>query len=147
MEVRRLQIQTLYGGNDRTVQTRLAECSTVFKHIWVLALSCCKRKVVFFSGLTLEVWAFSFSQHHNGQSRWFVWLPGNTVESPLSCPKWHYTLLYLLRAASWTSSSMENSHVTTPRSAISTPACSGDTTSCCQYPVTSAFPETVTINL
>ena len=47
----------LYGGCDRTVQLRLALCFTVFKLAWGLVL-CCKRKVVF-SGLTLEVWAFS----------------------------------------------------------------------------------------
>jgi hypothetical protein len=33
-------------------------CSTVFKLVWGLALSCCKRKVIFFSGLNLEIRAF-----------------------------------------------------------------------------------------
>ena len=49
----------LYDGCDRTVQPRLAMRSTVFKLLWSLALWCCKRKVVFFSSLTLEVQAFS----------------------------------------------------------------------------------------
>ena len=49
----------LYGGYDRAPQPRLAMCSMVFKLVWCVVLSCCKRKVVFFSGLTLEVRAFS----------------------------------------------------------------------------------------
>ena len=44
----------LYCGCSWTVQPRLAVCSTVFKLVWSLALSCCKRKVVLFSHLTLE---------------------------------------------------------------------------------------------
>ena len=49
----------LYCGCTRRVQLRLAMCSMIFKVIWGLALSCCRRKVVVFSGLTLEDWAFS----------------------------------------------------------------------------------------
>jgi len=49
----------LYGGCGKTVHPRLAMCSTVFKLVWGLALLGCKRKVVFFSGLTLEIRAFS----------------------------------------------------------------------------------------
>jgi len=48
-----------YSGCDRAVQSKLAMCSMVFKLVWGLALLCCKRKVFIFSGLTLEVWAFS----------------------------------------------------------------------------------------
>ena len=40
----------LYSGCGRTVQPRLPMCFTVFKLVWVLALLCCRRKVVFFSG-------------------------------------------------------------------------------------------------
>jgi len=45
----------LYSGCGKTVHPRLAMCSTVFKLVWGLALSCCKRKVVFFSGLSLDI--------------------------------------------------------------------------------------------
>jgi hypothetical protein len=48
----------LYGGCCKTVHPRLAMRSTVFKLVWGLVLSCCKRKVVLFSGLTLEIRAF-----------------------------------------------------------------------------------------
>ena len=48
----------LYSGCDRTVQPRLSTCSTAFKLVWGLALSCGKRKVAF-SVMTLEVQAFS----------------------------------------------------------------------------------------
>ena len=41
-----------------TVQPRLTMCTTVFKLVWGLALLCYKRKV-FFSGLTVEIQAFS----------------------------------------------------------------------------------------
>jgi len=58
MEVRRGQIG-LYGGCGKAVHPRLAMCSTVFKLVLGLALSCCKRKGVFFSGLTLEIRVFS----------------------------------------------------------------------------------------
>jgi len=51
----------LYSGCDRTIQTRLVMCSTVFKLVWDQALSCCKRKVVLWSGPTLKVWAFSLN--------------------------------------------------------------------------------------
>ena len=44
---------------SRAVQKRLAMHSTVFKLVWGPALPFCKREVVFFSGLTLEFWAFS----------------------------------------------------------------------------------------
>ena len=58
IEFRKHQIRiTQWCG--RIVQPRLAMCSTVFKLIWNVELSCCKRKVVFFSGWTLEVRAFS----------------------------------------------------------------------------------------
>jgi len=49
----------LDGGCGWTVQQRLAMCSMVFKQVRCLMLSCCKRKFVFFSGLKLEVRAFS----------------------------------------------------------------------------------------
>jgi len=45
----------LYGGCHRTVQPRVAMYSMVFKLIWGLVLLCCKRMVVFFSGLALGV--------------------------------------------------------------------------------------------
>ena len=47
MKVRRC----LYGGCGRSVQPI---CSMVFRLVWGLVLSCCKRKVVVFSGLTLK---------------------------------------------------------------------------------------------
>lgn len=34
-------------------------CSMIFEVICCLALSCCRRKIVAFSGLTLEDWAFN----------------------------------------------------------------------------------------
>lgn len=43
----------MYG---RTIQSRWSVAST---QLWSLVLSRCKRKVAFFSDLTLEVWAFS----------------------------------------------------------------------------------------
>ena len=49
--------------------------------------------------------------------------------SPSSYPKRQCTSLYPLRATSWTFSSMGNSQVATPWTAVLTPACSGDTTS------------------
>ena len=42
----------LYSGCGLIFQPRLTTYSTVFKLLWSLALSCCKRKAVFFSGLT-----------------------------------------------------------------------------------------------
>ena len=48
----------------KTVQSWLAMCSMIFTLGWGLGkVASCMRKVVFFSGLTLEVWAFS--QHCN----------------------------------------------------------------------------------
>lgn len=44
-----------YSRCVRTVQPRLAVYSTVCKMVPGLALPCCKRKVVFFSGLTVKV--------------------------------------------------------------------------------------------
>ena len=57
----------LYSGCGTTVWPRLTVCSTVFKLVWGLALSCCKRKVVFFSGLALEIQAFSLASRCSGQ--------------------------------------------------------------------------------
>ena len=42
-----------------TVQPRLTMFSVTFKLVWGMVVSCCRRKVVFFSDLTLEIWAFS----------------------------------------------------------------------------------------
>ena len=36
----------LYSGCDRTVQPRPAVCSTVFKLVWSLVLSCCRRSMI-----------------------------------------------------------------------------------------------------
>ena len=49
----------LFGGCGRTVQSRLATCSFIFKLVQGLALSYCRRKAVFFTGLAVEVWDFS----------------------------------------------------------------------------------------
>lgn len=49
----------LCGGCGWTAQTSLSTCSTTFQLAWGLVLSCCKRKVFFFSGLTPDVSAFS----------------------------------------------------------------------------------------
>lgn len=57
-EVRWYQIQTIWWVGRR-LQPRLAICSTVCKFLCGLALSCCKRRVVFLSHLAMEVWAFS----------------------------------------------------------------------------------------
>jgi hypothetical protein len=48
-----------YGGCGRTDQQNFAMCSMVFKLVRGLALSCCRRKVVFFSTLTLDIQACS----------------------------------------------------------------------------------------
>jgi len=60
MQVRRHK-SGLYSVCGRTVQTRLAMCSTVFKQGWSLVLPCCKRKV---SGLIGNS-SLQLSQHHN----------------------------------------------------------------------------------
>jgi hypothetical protein len=44
-----------------TVQPKFAMCAVVAKLVWGLALSCCKRKVVCFSGVTREMRAFSLA--------------------------------------------------------------------------------------
>jgi hypothetical protein len=49
----------LYGGCGRTLQPNFATCSMSLKLAWGLALSCCRRYVIFFSGLTLEIQASS----------------------------------------------------------------------------------------
>jgi len=49
----------LYSSWSRTVQPRLAMCLCLQTGMG-LVLSCCKRKIVFFSGLTPEVWAPGF---------------------------------------------------------------------------------------
>ena len=49
----------LYSGWDRRVLWILAMWSTVFKLVWGLVLLCCEKNFVFFSGLTLQVWASS----------------------------------------------------------------------------------------
>jgi len=59
----------LYGGCSRTVQPRLAMYSTDFKLLRGLALSLCKRKVAFSSGLTREFWAFKLTKHHSVEVR------------------------------------------------------------------------------
>jgi len=48
----------LLSGCGRTIHPWSAMCSTVFNLLWDLALLCCKRKIVFFSGLNLNFWAF-----------------------------------------------------------------------------------------
>ena len=53
-------IYSVYSGCGGTVRTRLAVCSMIFKLVQGLESLCWKRKAVLFSGLTLEVWAFSF---------------------------------------------------------------------------------------
>jgi len=74
------------------------QCFTVFKLVWVLALLCCTIKVVIFSDLTLEVWAFI-----SVRSQWMVcWCSRKSRMSPLSRPKRQCTSLYLLWAASCT---------------------------------------------
>ena len=47
----------LSGGCNRTVQLRLTTCSMIFQLVWSLLLSPCKRKIDFFSSLTLELQA------------------------------------------------------------------------------------------
>ena len=59
MEVRWKVPNLDYAECRWTGQPRMAVCSMVFKLTWVLVLSYCKRKIVIFSGLTLEVQAFS----------------------------------------------------------------------------------------
>ena len=71
-----------YGGCSQTVQPRLAVCSTCLKVVWGLALLCYKNEVIFFSSLTLEVWAFVLVLQCSSRSWWFIWLPGNPEGSP-----------------------------------------------------------------
>lgn len=49
----------LYSGSGRRVQPGLCSTLLVFNPVWNLALPCGKRKSVFCSDVTLEVWAFS----------------------------------------------------------------------------------------
>lgn len=57
-------------------------CSMAFRLVWDLALSCCKRKVVFFSGLHL-------SQHRNVMVR--VDYPRTSERSSFFIAKHHFT--------------------------------------------------------
>lgn len=78
MEVRmeKKKNEIMYG---RTIQSRWSVAST---QLWSLVLSRCKRKVAFFSDLTLEVWAFSSL-------------------STMTYSKTQCISLYLLRTVSW----------------------------------------------
>lgn len=58
----------IYRNGDRNVYPRLAKCSTVFKVVWSWGWSCCKRKVVLFSGLALEVCTFNLVLQCSSQS-------------------------------------------------------------------------------
>ena len=129
MEVRGRQIRTIRGCGT-TVQPRLTMCSTVFKLVWGLALSCCKRKVFFFSGLPLEIRAFSLVSVVMERSELMVF-PGSrkfrritpflsqkTVR--IALPAEGNVLELFLR---W------GIHVSNPWTAILTPAHNGDTTS------------------
>jgi len=95
---------TKCGECGRTVQPRLAVCSTVFKLAWGLVLLYCKRKVLLWPDWKLEPSAQSVSRW-SSQSRWFVWDPRNPEGSLLSNPKRPITL----PTNSWTLSLMENS--------------------------------------
>lgn len=64
----------LYSECGSTSQPTLAVCSMVFKLVWGLALLCCKRKVVFFSGLTQVSGAFSLVSAVMSQSELMVCL-------------------------------------------------------------------------
>ena len=119
----------LYGGHVGTFQSTLAMYFMVFKLVWSLMLSCCKRKVVFFSDLGLGVWVFSsVSVMISCQSWWFVRVPENTKRSPLSYSQRRSTSPYPLMAFSWTSS-MVNSKADAPWTTVLTPAHSSDTIS------------------
>jgi len=120
----------LYGGCGRTVQLRLAMCSTVFELIWDQALLCCKRKTVFISGLTREVLTLSSASTVMQWSELIV-CPGSKKSGRITpFLRKKRASIYLQRAASWTFLSVGNLHLTTPQTAILTPACSGDTMSC-----------------
>ena len=84
-----------YSGCGRRVQPRQATCSAVFKLALGLVLLCCRRKTVFFSGLTLEIRAFNLVTIMVLRLELII-CPG----SPVSYPKKRCTSLYLLRAAS-----------------------------------------------
>lgn len=84
----------------------------VFKKIWYLLLWCRKKKAVFFSGLTLEVRAFTLF------SAFIYWLElmicPPSRKSRRIIPILKDTLctsLFWLKAAIWTLSSMGNLHV------------------------------------
>ena len=122
----------LHSGSDRTVQPRLTIYFTVFTLVWGLALSCCKKKVVFLSRLTLEVQAFSLvtASWFSQWSELIVCLgfrKSRRIIPFLSQKTVHITLP--LRASSLTFSLMGNSHVTTPCTVFLTLSCSGDTSS------------------
>ena len=112
----------LYCGCGRTIQPRLAICSTIFKLVWDLVLPRCNRKVVVFSVLT-EVQAFSVvsvvAVRADGWSRF--------QEIQLSYPKRQCTLPTEGCILNFFFDG--NSYVTTPRTSILIAACNSDTTS------------------
>ena len=61
----------LYSGCGRTVQLRLAVCFTVFKPVWVLAFSCCKRKrSSYHKHCDIPVLPSLFLMHWSQYSKW-----------------------------------------------------------------------------
>ena len=125
MEVRRCEIQ-IYSGCGRTVQPRLAVCSTVFKQVRGMVLSCCKRKAVFFSGLILEIRAISLVSVTVQWSELMA-SPGFKKSrriTPFLFQKPVYITL-LSKGFIWNFFIGCGIHVTTPQNAVLTLACSG----------------------
>jgi hypothetical protein len=102
----------------------------VFKLVWGLVLSCCRRKVVFLSGLTGNS-GLQLSQRRDvsvrvdGLSGYQEIQEDNAFTIPKDSA--HRFTLYPLMAASWTFPLMGNSHVATPWTVILIPAHNGDT--------------------
>ena len=89
----------LYGGCDTTFQPRLTIYSTVFKIEWRLALSCCKRKVVFFPSLTCTTALFHMKTLYfvqlsgTGYQVNFRQFPARRISQFISARKLYYTYI------------------------------------------------------
>ena len=115
----------LYSGCGTMIQPTLAMRSTVFKLLWDLMLSCCKRKVVW--SFDSEILSLQLSYHWNVEVRTDGLFEYQEVNKnhPFPIPNEGF---YLLRVASWIFCSMGNAYFATPWTAVLTLALSSDTT-------------------
>ena len=117
MKVRRCQIWTtwwLWWNSSAKIVNMLYSLQTGMG----LAFSCCKREVVFFSGLTLKVQALSLSQCCSVVVR-VDWLSRfQEFQKDRLFPIAEDSEHHSLRAASWTASTMWNSHIAIPWIAV-----------------------------